>query len=41
MKSKVIFGRKPATGEKKPMARINTWHVNRGVIVSPTGDEAA
>jgi hypothetical protein len=38
--NKVICGRKPATGEKRPMTMINTWHLDRGVIASPTGDEA-
>src|SRR5258708_3316789 len=37
MKAKVICGRKPTTGEGKTKIRINSWHVNSGLIVSPTG----
>ena len=33
MKTKVICGERPTTGEKKTRARINPWQGNSGVVV--------
>jgi hypothetical protein len=37
MKTKVICGRKPATGDGKTKKTLNSWAGNRGVVVSSRG----